>query len=246
MEQLYEKYLNVQKFAKYRNYSIDNQKYLEYDDFKNKIQQYGYIQHKFIDKSFNEKVDIYLFSADSKYIRATSEFIKLLDRYREYTHIITITKEKLNTYISKAIKKYTNIVIDNFLHKHFIIEISKGPLCSKHSILSTEETKNVCLSLMTHGHKLPAISVDDPQVIWIGGRINDVIKIEANSEITGKTIRYRIVTPLFGKTEQSDILKIIDVNEKEGGDEKINDDRPDNDNLELNEITEEEYYEDYE
>jgi DNA-directed RNA polymerase subunit H (RpoH/RPB5) len=110
-----------------------------------------------------------------------------------------ITKEKLSIYIEKTIVRYTDLKIDNYLHEHFIIELNKGPLCSVHSVLSIEEGRAVCMELMIHGHKLPAIFINDPQNIWIGGKINDIIKIDAYSEITGKTVRYRIVTPVLGK-----------------------------------------------
>lgn len=157
------------------------------------------------------KVDIYLFKSDSKYMKTTSEFTKLLDRYREPFNIIIFSKEKLSTYLSKAIKRYPSLKIDNFLHKHFTIELSKGPLCSVHEILSPEEVKEVCLNAMAHGHKFPAIPVDDPQNIWIGGKINDLVRIVSISEITGKSVRYRIITPVSGKIGQSSIIKKVEV-----------------------------------
>jgi DNA-directed RNA polymerase subunit H (RpoH/RPB5) len=128
----------------------------------------------------------------------------LLDKYKqEDNYIMVFTKEPLSVYIKKAIKQYPLLHIQNYLYKHFTMELNKGPLCSKHTILSPEDARKVCFELMTHGHKLPSISVDDPQNIWIGGKINDIIKIEAVSEITGTCIRYRLVTPISGKVEQS-------------------------------------------
>ncbi len=223
MEQLFEKYINIQLFlTNYRKYQlVDDEKFLSFEDFRNKMQLTGYVMHRCIGIETQELLDVYIFKKHSKYIKTTSEFIKLLDRYREPRHIILFTKEKLSIYLKKAIKRYSDLKIDNYLHKHFIVELNKGPLCSKHTILSQEEVKQVCFDLMAHGHKLPAISIEDPQVIWIGGKVNDVIKIEANSEITGKTIRYRIVTPATGKVEQStNIKKIVFERSKEGEEEQ--------------------------
>jgi DNA-directed RNA polymerase subunit H (RpoH/RPB5) len=205
MEQLYEKYLNIQLFAiKYRNYELIDEGFENYENFKNKMQIFEYVLHKFKNpKDPNRIIDLYLFKHDSKYISQTINFKKILDRYNTEQTIIMITKEELNVYRKKSIKQYKNLSIKNYLHKHFIIEINKGPLCSKHTILTPEETKAVCYDIMSHGHKLAAIFESDPQNIWIGGEVNDLIKIESFSEITGKSIRYRIVTPASGKVLQS-------------------------------------------
>lgn len=208
MEQLYEKYENIQLFAtspEYRNYTLIEDKFYDYETFKNKMQIIGYVQHKFKDPKHQRNIDIYLFKKDSKYITSTSDFKKILDKYEkdQTVYIIMITKEELNVYRRKSIKQYAHLNVKNYLHKHFIMEMNKGPLCSKHSILSPEETRKVCYDLRTHAHKLPAIYESDPQNIWIGGEVNDLIKIESNSEITGIRVGYRIVTPASGKVEQS-------------------------------------------
>ncbi len=211
MEQLYEKYTNIQIFTRYRNYRLAEDEFLDYEKFRNKIQHTSYVFHKLVHAETAEVVDIYLFERTSKYMKTTAEFTKLMDRYRGPSHIILFTKEKLSTYLAKATRKYPHLKIDNYLHKHFVMELSKGPLCAKHTILSIEEAREVCFDLMTHGHNLPSIAIDDPQNIWIGGQLNDIIKIEANSEITGRTIRYRRVTPVTGRVEQSTGIKKIDI-----------------------------------
>lgn len=208
MEQLFEKYNNIQLFAtKYRGYKLLNgEKFYDYEEFKNKMQSFaGFVMHKFKNSNPSRKdVDIYFFKHDSKSISSTLEFKKILDRYNNKEHmIILITKEALNVYRNKTIKQYTHLSIKNYFHKHFVMEMNKGPLCSKHSILTPAENKALCYHIMAHGHNLKAIFESDPQNIWIGGEINDIIKIEPYSEITGKKIEYRIVTPASGKVLQT-------------------------------------------
>lgn len=204
MEQLFEKYQNIQTFAiKYRNYTLLDKKFDNYETFKNKMQVFEYIIHKFHCPKINKDVDIYLFKHDSIYISSTINFKKILDRYPNDHIIIMITKEILSTYRRKSIKQYPHLNIKNYLHMHFIMEINTGPLCSKHTILTPDEVRNVCYTFMSHGHNFPSIFDTDPQVIWIGGEINDLIKIEPYSEMTGKTVRYRIVTPTSGKVVQN-------------------------------------------
>lgn len=200
MEQLFRKYQNVQIFAtKYRGYKLEkNEKLLNFESFKQQMQSNTYVKQVFTDKN-NEPIEIYLFAPGSKYLSASADFVKLVDKAKEKHTVITITKDPLSVYIRKAIRDRNNLTLSNVPHKFFIMEISKGPLCSPHRILSVEETKNVCDDLKAHGHFLPAISVEDPQCFWLGAQVNDVIEIESVSDISGKAIRYRIVTPSAGK-----------------------------------------------
>ena len=118
----------------------------------------------------------------------------------EPTDVIIISKTELSVYINKALSKYNHIRIYNYMHKYFSIELAVGPLCSKHTILSNNEVKLLCSrDLIIHPLSLPSISINDPQNIWIGGELGQIVKIESISEITGKTIRYRIVSPNSGK-----------------------------------------------
>lgn len=232
MEQLYEKYLNIQLFAtKYRNYELIDESFENYENFKNKMQIFEYVLHKFKNpKNPTRNIDLYLFKHDSKYISQTIMFKKILDRYNTEQTIIMITKEELNVYRKKSIKQYKNLSIKNYLHRHFIIEINKGPLCSKHTILTSEETRAVCYDIMSHGHKLAAIFESDPQNIWIGGEVNDLIKIESFSEITGKSIRYRIVTPSSGKVLQSPAFEKKELEETPDANTNVDVNANDSDN----------------
>jgi DNA-directed RNA polymerase subunit H (RpoH/RPB5) len=210
MEQLFDKYKNIQLFAtspKYRNYKLvlnGNEGFADFETFKNKIQLFGYIMHSFRDpKNPDIPIDLYLFQHESQYIKDTNYFKKILDKYTSKQIMILITKEELNIYRKKSIIGNTNIICKNYLHKHFIMEINRGPLCSKHIILSPEEVQTLCYNTMAHGHRFPSILEYDPQNIWIGGQVNDIIMIESYSEITGHSIHYRIVTPVSGKISQN-------------------------------------------
>src|SRR6476661_1154636 len=117
MEQLFEKYQNIQLFATselYRNYDLLDKEFYTYEEFKNKIQIVGYIYHTFNNPKTKKNIDIYLFKSDSKYITSTSDFKKILDKYTDPYDIILITKEELNVYRRKSIKQYTHLNIKNY------------------------------------------------------------------------------------------------------------------------------------
>jgi len=191
---LYKKYQNIIKcLTEYRKYTLDkNETFLDYDEFNNKIQLITYIKHKLYDKDNNEII-AYIFDKDTKFMNYTTDFKKIIDKHKNST-ILLFTNDPLNIYLQKTVKK-NNSNIYVYLHKHFVMELVKGPFCSKHEILSKEETNKVCFQLMAHGHRLPTISVNDPQCIWIGANVNDLIKITSESELTGESIKYRIVVP---------------------------------------------------
>ena len=201
MEQLFKRYKNIQIFiTEYRKYKIEEPFY-DYEKFKQIMQVDHYLIHKCINTKKEKPVLIYLFTDYSSYINTTPQFKKLLDHSsKEPADIIIITKVELNIYIKKSLIKYPQFNVYNYLYSHFTIEISKGPLCSKHSILSDAEVDKLCAGeLIIHPLSLPAISISDPQNIWIGGELGQVIKISSISEITGYSIRYRIVSPDTGK-----------------------------------------------
>jgi DNA-directed RNA polymerase subunit H (RpoH/RPB5) len=201
MDQLYEKYLNIQKFiTEYRKYTTKI-KFSDFATFKKTMQMDQYILHKCVDTTLERDVFIYLFTGNSRFIKTTPQFKRIMDKTSDDpADVIIITKEPLSIYINKALVKYPHLNVFNYLHVHFNIELSKGPLCSKHTILSTNEVRTLCSQdLVIHPLSLPSISINDPQNIWIGGKLGQVIKIESISEITGKSIRYRIVAPESGK-----------------------------------------------
>lgn len=201
MDVLYEKYENIQKFIiNYRKYNLVDQ-FIDFNTFKKSMQVEQYIKHTCIDEKRGFNVYILIFHEHSKYIKATSQFKRLLDKLpNNPADLIIITKNDLSIYINKSFIKYPHLTVYNYLHKYFAIELEKGPLCSKHTILTNNEVKNLCANeLMIHPLSLPSISINDPQNIWIGGTLGQVIKITSISEITGLTIRYRIVSPDSGK-----------------------------------------------
>lgn len=241
MEQLYEKYKNIQLFSNiYRRFSLIAGKYYSYEEFKHEMQINEYIVHNFIDTN-SEKVDIYLFKIDSRHISNTVNFNKILDKYdiKNPIKIIMITKDELNSYRRKSINQH-NLKVNNYLHRDFNIEKSKGSLCSQHVILTDKEAELALYSNLIEKESLPKISEMDPQIIWIGGQPGDVIKITPYSEITGLTVVYRLVIPAYGNIIQSPEYnlpkKITTIKEDDEGElEDQIDDIDQNDDIEQDE-----------
>jgi DNA-directed RNA polymerase subunit H (RpoH/RPB5) len=164
---------------------------------------------------------------------------------------IFITKRELTTYFLRNIQSKNekiNLIVHNYLHKHFLIDISEGPLCAKHTRLTKIEAIDLLSrQLMTSAYTLPRIIINDPHIIWCGAKVGEIVKIEVNSELAGKCLRYRIVAPLSGKLQNSDILieeeEDLEIDEEESENESENEEEKEDAILsDEDEDDEEEFY----
>jgi DNA-directed RNA polymerase subunit H (RpoH/RPB5) len=222
MDNLFEKYKNIQKFIEKRNYKNEDAS-LDLAEFTKMIYANSYIKFNCIDTKKNKSVYIYLFTEDSIYISITLQFKKLISKLKEKTDfsVILITSTNLSIYINKSLYQFTNVTFFNYLHKCFNIDVTKGPFCSVHTILSHPEVVQLCSSeLFINPLGLPAISINDVQCIWIGAELGQVIKITSISEITGNTIKYRLVTPDAGKFHVLKSIEPDEIKDEEKKDEK--------------------------
>jgi DNA-directed RNA polymerase subunit H (RpoH/RPB5) len=244
---LYRKYVNIQLFAtEYRKFQVI-EPFLTRKQFKKTIQLEQFVRAKCRNAETGRIVYIYLMKTESKFIKTTPNFKKLMDTIgTDPADIYIITKLPLSIYINKVLHEFSHLKIQNFLHRHFSIEATKGPLCSHHEILTDEEVIKTCFQdLMIHPLSIPPIFTSDTMSIWIGAEIGQVIKITANSENAGKVVRYRIVSPKVGripinktpsitakKVMDDDIIDddIIDDDKDEDKDDDKDEDKEEEDN----------------
>ncbi len=247
MEFLFTVYENIQLFmTKYRGYELIEGKFIDYDEFNNKMQVAQHISHKFINKNLDgikRRTDIYLCTEDSKYITTTPNFRKLIDKHqKESIQLFFFTADEFSEYIKNALVDYKHLIIQNYRHIHFHIELNLGSMCAVHRILNKEETQHFCETAVTHGYNIPQILVDDPQIIWIGGEEGQLVEIRTVSESSGEALQYKIIVANASKTHRIQKLsktkkkgKVAKKDEKK--DKKVDEELPANDN--------EDYIDDY-
>ena len=78
-------------------------------------------------------------------------------------------------------------------------DILKHELVPKHTIISEEEKKKLLNKFNITETQLPKILTTDAVVKAIGAKAGDVIKIERESPVAGKTIFYRLVVKKSAK-----------------------------------------------
>lgn len=73
------------------------------------------------------------------------------------------------------------------------IDITKSEFVPKHIIMNEDEKLQLLNEFKITIRQLPRISVNDPVIKQIGGKIGDVIKIVRNSPVAGESVYYRVV-----------------------------------------------------
>jgi DNA-directed RNA polymerase subunit H len=73
------------------------------------------------------------------------------------------------------------------------LEIEKHELVPKHVLLSEKEKEEVLEKYGISLRQLPRISIEDPAVKDLNGKIGDVVKIIRKSPTAGETLYYRVI-----------------------------------------------------
>lgn len=139
-----------------------------------------------------------IFHYNSEIYTKTQELKKILIKLKNTPfnyNIYLITKAPISTHVNTFIDSIkSKMIIMNYPYKLFTIIIPNHILSNKHEILSEEETNNLLNNvLLCKRHNLPKIRLNDPQIIWSPGKINDVVKITRHDDITGISIYYRVI-----------------------------------------------------
>lgn len=165
----------------------------EQEEIKNNLTNSKYIDTNNYELTyyiiFHYKSDIYLKTQELKKI-----LIKLKNTIFSY-RIVLITKVSVSTHVQTFINSIkSKMSIINYTYKLFTIIIPNHILSNKHEILNNDDAENLLNNvLLCKRHNLPKIKLNDPQIIWSPGKINDIVKIIRHDDITGLSIYYRII-----------------------------------------------------
>jgi len=140
---------------------------------------------------------ILLLHNESEYDSKTANFKSLINTIKyPNCNIITISKNSLSTHVNKQIVELSTDTkkIFSYTYDKFKFLVFNHVLCSPHTILTKDEEYNLLNKILRKKkNNLPKIKITDPQAIWIGAEIGNVIRIDRDSEITGKSVYYRVV-----------------------------------------------------
>jgi DNA-directed RNA polymerase subunit H (RpoH/RPB5) len=212
----FNRYINVVDFANnWRKYKINNT-VLNEEAFRKSMHSDQYVRLDCNNVKKNIDVYIYLFDQESKYTKSSQDMKKILKKHKKECNLIFITYKILNIYHKRAITAEKHLKVDIYRHEIFDLVIPKAPNSAEHRIMTRDEVlhlmnKDLCCYIVN----LPKILESDPQCIWIGAEIGDVLEIRMLSDITGETYQYRVVIPEGGK-----VISFRDDSKKEDNKEE--------------------------
>ena len=217
-------YQNICIFAEqWRKFTKLGESY-DREEFQRQLQYNRYIHMKYFNEKSNRNIIILFLPVGSKIGNKSPELKKILSSIMDVSDIIIISENVLNSHLMRAIDTFKKFRIKTYVHDNFSIIIPESPLCSKHVILTQDEANKVIVNdLYCKFHNLPKIDVDDPQCIWIGAELGDIIKVTSNSDVSGKYIHYRLVVSNKSKNITFKKKKSVVVNTKSKSTKKSTD-----------------------
>lgn len=196
----YQQYQNLHIFAQQkRGYKL-MEPILNEEKFRNTMQIQKYIKMVYKNEQTDKPVLIYLLAVGSKYFNESPQLKRLLTAIQEPSDVILVSEGPFKIHHTRAINKFTHLRIKTYLHENFALDITKGPLCFPHTILSKKEVSDLLNNeLYTCLANLPNIFIEDVQCIWAGAEVGDVVRIDMFSPINGPFVQYRAVVPKKGR-----------------------------------------------
>ena len=210
----YKQYQNLKIFAeKWRNMKIKN-KILNEEEFIKNIQLNGYVNIECIHNDTGKNIIIFLISKRNKSINM-QDIKKIFNKIKIVCDVILISEYNITIDLHKILYTMKHIHnIYNYRHENFNLIIPECILSGKHKIMNKIEINQLINEdLFTTIANLPKIREDDPQCIWIGAKIGDIIEITSPSYITHLYKTYKVVVPRIGKNLF--IQKIINENKED-------------------------------
>ncbi len=219
-QQLYIIYQNVSAFYGYRGLVSLDREWTQ-AEFAKKIQKDKYMLLSAVDKShadalpsiieyvenFNEKSarpDVHLFhilliypGTDCESKRAN--MMKFVNHIRyPKAEVMIITTSKISNSVVKGLtaltqtKEHRHHTFSPYTYELLTTIIPQYEMAPAYEILGEEAMREFDMEV------LPKIFENDPQMVWLGARVGQVVKLTYLSEITIHAIKYRVVIPAMG------------------------------------------------
>lgn len=243
----YTTYLNVRTFLlEWRKYTPVNsnsgvasksggarvkntKKYVEMaeSEFNAYMQANQYVETEVFDAANGRRVIVYIFDQNSEYVLSSQKMSTLVAQEMKTLHnalIMLITYTPLSSYHTRLFARNSSLNIVVYPQYIFALISPKGPLVYPHRVLSREEVHTLMNKhIMCKLQNLPKIRVNDPQCIWIGAEVGDVVEITSVSDTIGLAISYRVVIPIDGQVfkvsaEINDVAETVEVADADDAD----------------------------
>lgn len=194
----FDRYQNILVFAQQLGYVAKSKPYNKLQ-FVQEMQSRLYTLTRCTVAGERRPLLIFFFSHDSDFSSKSNKLKLILDRIREPSNVIIISKLAIRRHGCKAIVTRSHLAVKTLSHDNFALVMTEGPLCFPHRIMGEAETIQLLNDLRCHLIYLPRIFVEDVQCVWIGAEVGNVVAITMNGDINGRTMKYAVVVPRQGK-----------------------------------------------
>ena len=168
----------------------------EKEDLIKTLQFYSYIKIKALNKDDPNDIMYVFLISDSTTVSKSMEFKKILNTIPDKkAHLVIVSKDGLKTPVKKFLAKYTKktLFVRDLLYANFKVDVRQNALVPLHILCTLEETKKIMNDNKVENlHEFPKIKHDDPQVLWVGGKPGQLIKVIRRDK-TGEVLYYRII-----------------------------------------------------
>lgn len=230
----YNQYLNIRKAflnPEYRGLE-SNDSEMKYDDFSKLLLAQKYIlitckyPNNFRRKEYQNRLAFVIFTRnDSEFYNRSKELISLLDKISSLitdklviSDLFLITSQELKKRTMRKVREYKHFNFNNILSVRFAIELPKANHCSKHTIISPQEAKELSEESYISLDNNSYLPEDDAQNIWIGGFPGEVVKISRTSIMAGRAIAYKYITGVIPRDTDDQNPEEDEEDEKESED----------------------------
>jgi DNA-directed RNA polymerase subunit H (RpoH/RPB5) len=198
----YTQYENLRVFAKdWRNYDKE-EPVMPLKTFQKEMQVKEHITMRYAERGTGRPVVIYLLSKGSKCVNVPElrRMLNLLRREPATVMIISENPLKVHSVTLINSSAYAHLNIRNYPHNIFKAIIPLGPKCHPHEKLEQKDAQRILNEeIFSYLVSLPKIHQEDPQCIWIGAELGDIVKVTQASTNAMGSITYRVVVPRSGR-----------------------------------------------
>lgn len=169
-----------------------------------KIEKLKNLVHTFNEKSKSSKeviTNILLIYPGTECENKRANMLKLINHIRyPFANVIIITPTKVSSGVTKGLQSLSSRSehrghdFKTFTYALLSSVLPEYELVPKYEILSLEQIDNL-KKWFIDPNSLPKVFEHDPQMVWIGARVGDVIKFTTISEVTIESIGYCTVVP---------------------------------------------------
>ena len=188
MEKRFDIYEILPRFVEVRRWTqID--KPLSEDEFDKSMRSKGFAVFSGKDVRGNP-TSIVLTDQASSIPNHKDSFVRLI---RQIKGKIILISNRVLTTNNISVAAEHDVDIESHTYDRFAIDMTKAPHVPVHSIVTEEEAQELLSFLHKTRYDMPKILHTDTQVIWLGAKQGDLIRITRLSEVTGESLIYRVV-----------------------------------------------------